>query len=108
MKKHTFLLPMAASLLFALFGVNTPCKAQSEWFRGSWTQAKEEAAQEDKLILVDCYASWFRPCKWMDANVFNHPAVGDFYNYNFICLKVDMEWGRHASFFRAYGGMAVS
>lgn len=51
----------------------------------------EQAKQEDKLIFVDAYAVWCGPCRMMDRSVFNQEEVGDFYNANFINLKLDVE-----------------
>lgn len=59
----------------------------------SWAEAREKAQKEHKLIFIDCYTSWCGPCKWMEKNVFIQPAVYNYYNANFINLKVDMEKG---------------
>jgi thiol-disulfide isomerase/thioredoxin len=59
----------------------------------TWNDTKAKAAVERKLIFLDCYTSWCAPCKWMDKNVFNVPAVANFYNENFINAKIDMEKG---------------
>lgn len=62
-----------------------------EFFQGEWKDALEKAKQEDKLLFVDAYAKWCGPCKVMSKNVFPVPEVGDFFNKNFINLKLDME-----------------
>lgn len=62
-----------------------------EFFHGSWEDALEEAEEQGKLIFVDCYTTWCGPCKRMAANTFPDPAVGEFYNANFINVKIDME-----------------
>jgi thioredoxin-related protein len=62
-----------------------------EFFQGTWKDALEKARQEDKLLFVDAYAKWCGPCKVMSKNVFPIPEVGDFFNKNFINLKLDME-----------------
>ncbi len=59
----------------------------------NWKAALEKAAQEDKLIFVDCYTDWCMPCKWMDVNAFTAAPIAEFYNKNFINMKVDMEKG---------------
>lgn len=51
------------------------------------------AKAENKLVFVDCYTTWCGPCKYMDANIFTQPEVADFYNENFINVKLDMEAG---------------
>ncbi len=62
-----------------------------EFFHGTWEEALEMAAAEDKLIFVDAYTTWCGPCKRMAATVFTQEEVGAFYNENFVCMKIDME-----------------
>ena len=54
-------------------------------------QAKELAKAQNKLIFIDAYTTWCGPCKLMAKTVFTEKEVGDFYNSNFINIKVDME-----------------
>lgn len=51
------------------------------------------AEEEDKIIFLDFYADWCGPCKVMDHEVFNLKEIGDFFNENFINIKVDGESG---------------
>ena len=60
---------------------------------GTWEQVQQKAASQGKPIFVDAYAVWCGPCKWMDANVFTDPSVGQFFNENFINYRYDMEKG---------------
>jgi len=62
-----------------------------EFFEGSLQEAMEKAAQEEKLIFVDCYTTWCGPCKMMTNSIFPLKTVGDFYNKNYIALKLNME-----------------
>lgn len=62
-----------------------------EFFHGSWAEAKDLAIKSDKIIFVDAYTSWCGPCKRMAKNVFPQKSVGDYYNSNFIAVKLDME-----------------
>ncbi|MBB6237945.1 thiol-disulfide isomerase/thioredoxin [Pedobacter sp. AK013] len=59
----------------------------------SLKEALAKAKQEKKTVFVDCFTSWCVPCKQMEANVFTKDSVADFYNKNFINIKVDMEKG---------------
>ena len=61
------------------------------FFEGSFDEAKELAAKEGKLIFMDSYAKWCGPCKRMARDVFTVEEVGDFFNANFVNLKMDME-----------------
>ena len=58
-----------------------------------WESAMKMAKKEKKAIYVDCYTTWCGPCKWMEKNTFPDEAVGEFYNKNFVSLKLDMEKG---------------
>jgi thiol-disulfide isomerase/thioredoxin len=72
------------------------------FYDGTWKEAMEQAATEDKLIFVDAYATWCGPCKRMAKNVFTQAKVGEFFNENFINLKLDMEKTDGISFGREY------
>lgn len=72
------------------------------FFEGTWEEALQEAERQDKIIFVDAYAVWCGPCKMMSKNVFTDRSVGDFYNKNFINLKLDMERGEGLEFRKKY------
>lgn len=74
-----------------------------EFHDGSWEEALEKSEDKGKPIFVDAYASWCGPCKWMTRNVFTDDEVGDYYNENFINVKLDMEKGEGRTFARKYG-----
>ncbi|WP_114822379.1 thioredoxin family protein [Chryseobacterium sp. KLBC 52] len=59
----------------------------------SLSLAKAKAKKENKLIFIDAYTSWCAPCKLMAKNVFPSSNVGNYYNDNFINVKIDMEKG---------------
>lgn len=73
-----------------------------EFFHGTWSEALTKAKSEQKLIFVDAYASWCGPCKRMAREVFPQKKAGDFFNVNFICLKIDMEKEENAEFAGKY------
>ena len=68
----------------------------------SWEETLKKAEAEDKLIFVDAYTTWCGPCKWMSANVFPEQKVGDYYNAQFVNLKLDMEKGEGIEFAKKY------
>lgn len=95
MKKQLILLFfMAATLSLRAQGI--------EFFHGTWAEALEEAKKQDRPIFVDAYAVWCGPCKRMSAEVFPDEAVGDYYNKNFISMKIDMEKGDGLTFGQKY------
>ena len=77
--------------LFLLFAATSLQAAGIDFFHGTWEEALEKAKKEDKLIFVDAYTTWCGPCKRMSKQVFTQNEVGEFYNKNFISMKIDME-----------------
>lgn len=73
-----------------------------EFFHGTWEEALKTAKEQDRLIFVDAYAEWCGPCKSMARNVFTQEKVGDFYNNNFVNVKLDMEKGEGLTFRQQY------
>lgn len=73
-----------------------------EFFHGTWSEALEKAKAEERLIFVDAFASWCGPCKRMAAQTFPDPRAGEFFNANFLNLKIDMEKPENAEFAEKY------
>ena len=57
----------------------------------NWKQILAKAKTENKYIFVDCFATWCRPCKAMDQNIYPLQSVGDQMNDKFISVKVQMD-----------------
>lgn len=57
----------------------------------SWEKIKAKAKAENKHIFVDCFTTWCGPCKYMSNNVFTQEKVGDYFNKNFVNLKIQMD-----------------
>ena len=60
---------------------------------GTWAQILAKAKELNKPVFIDCYTQWCGPCKVMAKNVFPQKNVGDYYNANFINVKLDVEKG---------------
>ena len=94
---------MKLRLLIALFTITTALSAQGiEFEHTPWKEAISKAKEEGKAMFVDSYATWCGPCKRMSKDVFTKAAVGDFFNENFINLKLDMEKEDGISFGHKY------
>lgn len=87
-------------VLFLLLGMSKMALAQEsgiKFEKSNWNQVLQKAKSENKIIFMDAYTSWCGPCKSMQARVFPDKKVGDFFNENFINVKVDMEQGEGPS-----------
>ena len=87
---------------FLVLSLTTLSAQGIEFFHGTWAEALEKAKSEEKLIFVDAYASWCGPCKRMAAQTFPDPKAGEFFNANFINLKIDMEKPENSEFAGKY------
>ncbi|RXF68645.1 thioredoxin family protein [Arcticibacter tournemirensis] len=63
----------------------------------TWAQIKEKAKTENRYIFVDVFTTWCVPCIKMDKEVFTQKKVGDFFNKNFINVKVQADKGKNDS-----------
>lgn len=65
-----------------------------KWEEGTLMQALKKAKENgEKLVFLDCYATWCGPCKYMANQVFTTKEAGDYFNSNFVNIKIDMEKG---------------
>jgi thiol:disulfide interchange protein len=90
--KH--ILSIAVIVLVGFIAVNANNQGGTEgisFYHGTFDQAKAQAKKENKLIFIDAYTTWCGPCKMMAKKIFTQKTVGDYYNPNFINLKIDME-----------------
>ena len=60
------------------------------WY--AWGSAPFDAAREaDRPILLDVGAVWCHWCHVMDGESYEDPALAEFLNANFVCIKVDRD-----------------
>lgn len=67
------------------------------FFKGTWAEALQAAKAENKYIFLDVYATWCGPCKELKNKTFKDSDVGDYFNKNFINVRIDgeKEEGQH-------------
>ncbi len=99
-------------LLIAIFSI--PASAQQlaknqaqndgiSFFTGSFEEAKKAASAQNKIIFMDAFTVWCGPCKVLSNTTFKDKSVGEFFNKNFINIKVDMEKGEGPQLAMKYG-----
>jgi len=80
--------------LLSLCAYTTTHAAGIDFLHGkTWKEILAQAKTENKIVFLDAYASWCGPCKYMQSSVFTDAEVGNFFNQNFINVKMDMEEG---------------
>lgn len=57
----------------------------------SWAEVLAIAKKENKHIFLDAYTTWCGPCIMMAKKVFPQPEVGEFFNANYINVKVQLD-----------------
>ncbi|MEO9022872.1 MAG: thioredoxin family protein [Ginsengibacter sp.] len=68
----------------------------------SWKAVLAKAKSEHKLVFLDAYTTWCRPCIQMAKDVFTLDKVADFYNKNFVNVSMDMDKGEGPSIVKQY------
>jgi thiol:disulfide interchange protein len=66
--------------------------AQIEFQSISLEEAKTLARAENKLVFIDFWATWCKPCIEMEMETFSNKDVGDAINTNYIPLKLDVDY----------------
>jgi thiol-disulfide isomerase/thioredoxin len=96
-KYHLILFLLLASFTLPSYGGGINFRYDS-----TFAQALSEARLENKLIFMDCYASWCGPCRRLAATVFMDSIVGDYFNSHYINVRFDMEMGDGINIARRY------
>jgi len=91
-----------ALILMMIVGVEFGYSQGIEFESGTWEELLHKAAQTQKPIFIDVYTTWCRPCKIMSSQIFPLAEVGDVYNSNFICYKIDAEKGEGIQIAKEY------
>ena len=80
-----FTICLICSLSVASFG-----QGSVRFLVDDYEYAIEKAKKEKKLVFIDTYASWCKPCKKQEP-VFRDRSVAQFFNDHFVNVKVNMD-----------------
>jgi thioredoxin-related protein len=67
-----------------------------------WADILTKAKAENKVIFMDAFTTWCGPCKKMSADIFPQKSVGDYFNKQFVNVKMDMEKGEGIDLAKKY------
>lgn len=79
------------SILLIFFAEKISCQVEGVKFHNiSLIQAFDVARKENKLVMVSC-SSWNAYSQRLHEWILSQKKIGDYFNQNFICIKVDMQ-----------------
>jgi len=100
--KNTFMKKLLLTSLAFVQSVILLAQEHIQFQKLTFSEAKELAKKENKLIFLDGFTSWCAPCKWMEGNVFSQPEVAEYFNSKFINTKFDCEVGEGVDIAKKY------
>lgn len=93
------MLKTSSFLILLFFAFNITFSQGIDFKHITFEEALTQAKNQEKLIFIDFHTEWCGPCKKLAAGPFKEEKNGEFYNANFINLKLDAEKeGKDAAF----------
>ena len=78
-------------MCIALFLCVNTAYSSTKFIVNNFEEARQRAEKEGKMLLLDFYASWCAPCKFMETTTFQDDRVSDLLNEKFVPLKIDID-----------------
>lgn len=69
----------------------------------SWEKAQELSRKTGKPIFVNFHAVWCAPCKVMKLRTFTNNELAEYFNENYINIRLDGEVGEGKALMDAFG-----
>lgn len=69
----------------------------------SWEKAQELSRKTGKPIFVNFHAVWCAPCKVMKIRTFTNNELAEYFNENYINIRLDGEVGEGKALMDAFG-----
>lgn len=90
--RHALLAVLLAIVLMP-FALTEPEESPAgvRWFSGSFDEALEQARTQNKLILVDCWATWCTFCHVMDAELWSRADVARSLKHDLIPVRKEVD-----------------
>lgn len=79
------------AFLLTIFYVNYGYTQKLEIVEQNYEKALKLASKQDKLIFVDFYTTWCKPCKKLDQLIFKNDSISKILEKDFILLKYNAE-----------------
>lgn len=96
-------LGLILSITMLLLSVNHSfADGEIKFIKNDYDKALKQAKAENKIIFVDVYATWCGPCKMLNQNTFTDDSLSQFFNQNFINLKIDGDTEEGIAFMEKY------